>query len=281
MIDVSQYQAWVGSTETAEDIVTPHVVRGMRALLDHEAVAAEGEELPPAWHWLFTNPAAPQSKLGPDGHPERGGFLPPVALPRRMWAGSNVEFHAPIRVGDRLQRVSRVESVTAKAGSTGALVFVIVRHEITSVSGGRTVDTQRIVYREAAAGGNAAPAKQEPVPKAGEFSRTTKPDEVLLFRFSALTFNGHRIHYDHPYTTQVEGYPGLVVHGPLVALAMLDCLHGMLPQARVKTFEFTPRRPLTLAVGAMTAHARREGGGYALWMEAGGAVGSVGSATLA
>lgn len=280
MTDVAQYQAWVGRSETAEDIVTPHAVRGMRALLDLEAVASEGEELPPAWHWLFTNPAAPQSKLGPDGHPVRGGFLPPIALPRRMWAGSSVEFHAPIRVGDRLSRVSTLESVTAKTGSTGQLVFVIVRHEIKSSSGGRTVDVQRIVYREAQAGGNVAPARTDQLPPPGEFSRTVQPDEVMLFRFSALTFNGHRIHYDHPYTTQVEGYPGLVVHGPLIALVMLDCLHRHKPAAQVLGFEFTPKRPTTMPL-PMTAHGRQEGKVCRLWTESGGAVASVATATLA
>lgn len=279
MMDVSEYQAWVGRTEEAQDIVTPHVVKGMHAILDHEAEAKEGDALPPAWHWLFTNPVARQSKLGPDGHPLRGGFLPPVALPHRMWAGSDVAFHAPIRVGDRLTRVSRVESVTAKSGSSGPLVFVIVKHEIHSTSGGHTTDTQRIVYRDASKGRAAAPARAEAPPLAGEFSHATTPEEVMLFRFSALTFNGHRIHYDHPYVTQVEGYSGLVVHGPLIALMMLDCLQRHMPAARVKTFAFTPKRPITTPT-TMTAHGRRDGAGYALWMEAGGIAASVAGATL-
>ncbi|MSQ54579.1 MAG: acyl-CoA dehydrogenase [Betaproteobacteria bacterium] len=278
-IDLAAYEAWVGRTEKAEDLVTPHAVRGMHAILDHEVAVAEGDELPPAWHWMFTQPAVRQSQLGPDGHPKRGGFLPPIELPRRMWAGSDVEFHAPLRVGDRIERVSRIESVTAKSGTTGALVFLVVRHEISSSSGGRTVDLQRIVFREAQAGANVAPAKAEAPPGGSEFSFPMQPDPVMLFRFSALTFNGHRIHYDLPYATKAEGYAGLVVHGPLIALAMLDCLQRHRPGTSVRKFAFTPRRPITTPM-AMTAHGRREGDAYALWMEAGGSACSVGSATL-
>ncbi len=282
MIDVSAVQSWVGRTEKAGDIVTPHAVRAMHALLDHDVPVAIGDELPPAWHWMFTNPAVRQSQLGPDGHPQRGGFLPPLDLPRRMWAGSDVEFHAPIRVGDRIERVSRIESITAKSGSTGDLVFVVLRHEITSSSGGRSTDIQRLVYREAASGSNPvpAPAKAGGLPPPGEFTLSITPDPVMLFRFSALTVNGHRIHYDEPYATKVEGYAGLLVHGPLIALAMLDNLHRARPQARVTTFSFTPKRPITMPC-TMTAHARAEGASYALWVEADGAVGSVGAATLA
>jgi len=255
-------------------------VRAMHALLDHDCTVSVGDELPPAWHWMFTNPAVRQSQLGPDGHPKRGGFLPPLGLPRRMWAGSDVEFHAPIRVGDRIERTSRIESITAKSGSTGDLVFVVLRHEIASSTGGRTTDLQRLVFREAASGSNAAPAKSGGLPPPGEFTLSITPDPVMLFRFSALTFNGHRIHYDEPYATRVEGYAGLLVHGPLLALAMLDNLKRAKPSERVKTFSFTPKRPIT-APCTMTAHARAEGAGYALWMEADGALGSVGTATLA
>ena len=278
-IDMAAHEAWVGRSEKAEDLIAPHVVRGMHAILDHDVAVAEGDELPPAWHWMFTLPAVRQSQLGADGHPKRGGFLPPIELPRRMWAGSDVEFHAPLRVGDRIERVSRIESVMAKTGSTGALVFLVVRHEISSSSGGLTVDLQRIVFRDAPKGG-AAPARAEAPPGESEFSLAMQPDPVMLFRFSALTFNGHRIHYDLPYTTEVEGYAGLVVHGPLIALAMLDALQRHRPGARVKKFAFTPRRPITTPM-VMTAGGRREGDAYALWMEAGGAACSVGSATLA
>jgi 3-methylfumaryl-CoA hydratase len=275
--DIGALQAWVGRTERAEDMVTLHAVRGMQALFDHEQPLGEGDELPPCWHWMFTNATARQSVLGADGHPQRGGFLPPVPLPRRMWAGSDVAFRAPLRVGERITRVSTIEGVTAKQGSTGSLVFVIVRHEISSPSGGSVVDTQRLVFREAGAGGS---VRKDPLPGNAAFRRELAPDEVMLFRFSALTFNGHRIHYDQPYATQVEGYAGLVVHGPLIALALLDCLQRQVTGARLAAFEFTPRRPITLPM-RMTACGRREGAGYALWMEADDAVCTTASATLA
>ena len=273
VIDASAYQPWIGRSEESEDDVTRLAVRGMRALFDDEGAVNDGDALPPAWHWMFNNAVAPQSRLGPDGHPKRGGFQPPIELPRRMWAGSDVSFEAPIRVGDRIRRRSTIESITPKSGSTGALVFVVVRHEITSSSGGRTIDLQRIVYREEAAPG--APQPKGEAPKAAaEFAMRMEPDPVMLFRFSALTFNGHRIHYDHPYTTQVEGYRGLVVHGPLLALAMLENLRRHQPGVSVRQFSFTPKRPVTTP-GAFTACARRDGDAWDLWVECEGAVASV------
>ena len=272
-VDVSALEPWLGRTEESEDRVTPHVVRGLRAVFDDDTPVAEGDPLPNAWHWLFNHAAAPQSQLGPDGHPRRGGFLPPIELPRRMWAGSDVSFEAPIRVGDRIRRRSTIASITPKSGSTGTLVFVVVRHDITSDSGGRVVDLQRIVYREAAAPGAAQPRGEAPA-AAPEFSMRMDPDPVMLFRFSALTFNGHRIHYDHPYATQVEGYRGLVVHGPLLALAMLENLRRHRPGAAVRQFAFTPRRPVTTP-GVITACGRRDGDAWDLWVESEGAAASV------
>lgn len=272
-VEASAWRPWIGRTEEAEDVVTAHAVRGLRAIFDDATPVAEGDALPPAWHWMFTQPAAPQSQLGLDGHPRRGGFLPPIELPRRMWAGSDVTFEAPIRVGDRIRRVSAIESLVPKSGSTGALVFVTVRHEMTSSSGGRSVDLQRIVYREEAVPG--APQPKAAPPGAGpEFSLTLEPDPVMLFRFSALTFNGHRIHYDLPYARDVEGYRGLVVHGPLLALAMLESLRRHRPEARVTGFSFTPRRPVTTP-GAIRACGRRDGEAWDLWVESGGAAASV------
>ena len=280
-MDAANYQDWIGRSETAEDIVTSAAVRALRATFDHEDVTVhEGDPLPPAWHWMFTNPIARQSQLGPEGHPERGTFFPPIELPRRMWAGSRLEFRAPLRVGERITRRSRIASIQPKTGSTGALVFVTVRHEITSGSGGCTIDEQNIVWREEAKGANPVSARREAPPGTSDFSRTVEPDPVMLFRFSALTFNGHRIHYDQPYVTQVEGYPGLVVHGPLVALFMLDLFTRHHPYAQIAGFEFSGKRPITLPT-AMAAHCRREAGHYALWVEAEGAVASTGRLTLA
>ena len=279
-VDVQKYQAWVGRTEESEDWITPTTVRGVQAMFDMEPVAKAGDPLPPGWHFFYNNPIAPASQLGRDGHPKRGGFLPPVELPRRMWAGSKLAFNAPLRVGDTLKRSSEILSVQGKTGSTGSLVFVGVRHTLRSSSGGETVDEQRIVYREDPKdGANAAPAKKPALPEGAEFSVSSSPDPVMLFRFSALTFNGHRIHYDHPYVTGVEGYPGLVVHGPLIALSMLQAFTAKHPGVTVRGFDFTPKSPITVPM-EMTAQGRKTANGWDLWMLAGGAVASVATVTI-
>jgi 3-methylfumaryl-CoA hydratase len=201
--------------------------------------------LPALWHWLYFLPLHKRSEIGPDGHAKRGGFLPPVTLPRRMWAGSQFEFHTPIRVGDTITRTSTIHDVTEKAGRTGPLVFVRVRHEIRRAGEEAKALTEfhDIVYREAPKAGDAAPA---PVmaPAASTWERKWTPDDVLLFRYSALTFNGHRIHYDRKYVTEVEGYPGLIVHGPMLATLMLDLLRHERPDAVVTRYEFKAMRPV-------------------------------------
>jgi 3-methylfumaryl-CoA hydratase len=204
-----------------------------------------GTPLPCLWHWLYFLPLHRQSELGADGHALRGGFLPPVPLPRRMWAGSDFEFIEPLRVGDALRRTSTIVGVQEKSGRSGPLVFVRVRHEICRQGSEQVAlrEHHDIVYR-------GAPAADEPVPPPvaapGEaaWSRHIVPDDVLLFRYSALTFNGHRIHYDRRYVTEVEGYPGLVVHGPLVATLLMDLLRQHLPQGRVREFRFRALRPV-------------------------------------
>lgn len=237
-------QDWVGRSESARDLVPAHLAAGLAALLDHEDLAARpGDELPPLAHWLLLPPLARQGELGPDGHPRRGGFLPPVALPRRMWAGSRVHFHAPLRVGETVTRHSRIARVEAKTGRAGALVFVTVRHEFHGAAGLAVSDEHDLVYREAPVPGAPPPAAQ-PAPAGATFERSVVPDPVLLFRYSALSFNGHRIHYDRPYATQVEGYPGLVVHGPLVATLLLDLLRRQRPGVPVRRFAFRALRPL-------------------------------------
>jgi 3-methylfumaryl-CoA hydratase len=220
-------------------------VRALTATLDHPPVIVEaGTVLPPLWHWLYFLPMHRQSEIGPDGHAKRGGFLPPVPLPRRMWAGSQFEFHAPIRVGDRVERTSTIDDVTAKEGRTGPLVFVKVRHEIrcNGAAEPALIEFHDIVYREAQGANDAAPAPQ-PAPADPAWQRRIVPDDVLLFRYSALTFNGHRIHYDRRYVTEVEGYPGLVVHGPLIATLLLDLLRRERPDAEVASFRFKAVRP--------------------------------------
>ena len=236
---------WVGRTETIEDTANPTPYAALSATLDWPAERPPlGTPLPLLWHWLYFLPLARQSEIGEDGHPKRGGFLPPVPLPRRMWAGSDFEFHEPLLVGDALSRTSTIVDVKEKSGRTGTLLFVRVRHEIRRNGEGRVALTEHhnIVYREAAKPDDVAPP---PVAAPAEFAwkRDIVPDDVLLFRYSALTFNGHRIHYDRKYVTEVEGYPGLIVHGPLIATLLMDLLRREQPQAKVRRFEFKAVRP--------------------------------------
>ena len=194
---------WIGRTETVSDIVTATPYAALSATLDRPAERPPvGTPLPALWHWLYFLPLHRQSEIGPDGHAKRGGFLPPVPLPRRMWAGSQFEFHRPLRVGDTLTRVSTIQDVTEKSGRTGPLVFVKVRHEISRASeaGVALTEFHDIVYREAPKPGDPVPPAQ-PAPASAKWQKQWAPDDVLLFRYSALTFNGHRIHYDRRYAT--------------------------------------------------------------------------------
>ena len=236
---------WIGRTETAADTVTPTPVRALTATLDHPpAPAPAGTTLPPLWHWLYFLPVHQQSEIGPDGHARRGGFLPPVELPRRMWAGGRFSFRGPIRVGDEIVRTSTIDNVTSKVGRTGPLVFVTVRHEVRSNGADEAalVEFHDIVYRAERSPDEVAPPPT-PAPTGASWQREIVPDEVLLFRYSALTFNGHRIHYDRHYVTEVEGYPGLIVHGPLLATLLLDLARRNAPHAEVTAFQFLAVRP--------------------------------------
>jgi 3-methylfumaryl-CoA hydratase len=236
---------WIGRSETLHDHITAAPVRALTATLDHPAdEAAAGTPLPPLWHWLYFLPMHRQSEIGPDGHARRGGFLPPVPLPRRMWAGSQFEFRVPLRVGDAVERTSTIDNVTRKDGRTGALVFVKVRHEVRTQGAAEPaiVEFHDIVYREAKRPGDVEPPPVA-APTGAAWQRTVIADDVLLFRYSALTFNGHRIHYDRQYVTEVEGYPGLIVHGPLIATLLLDLLRRELPEAEVASFRFKAVRP--------------------------------------
>jgi 3-methylfumaryl-CoA hydratase len=262
---LSHWRQWIGRTETRGDVVTAAAAAALAATLDRdEPEPVPGSEIPPLAHWLFGLPRARQSEIGPDGHPQRGGFLPPVPLPRRMWAGGRLDFHHPLRVGDAITRTSRIVGVDAKSGRSGTLVFVTVQHEITNTQGVAIREEQDIVYREAAAPGSAAPAPQA-APGDASFARAVSADPVMLFRYSALTFNGHRIHYDRHYATEVEGYPGLVVHGPLIATLLVDLLRRERPQARLTHFAFAALRP-TFDIHRFEVCGRDDGGStFALW----------------
>lgn len=236
-------QRWVGASEQRCDWVDPNRVAAWHATLDRELPFPEdGAVVDPGFHWTLFPPLARQSELGEDGHAARGGFLPPIDLPRRMWAGSRLWFHRGLRVGERVDRQAVIERIEEKSGKSGRLVFVVVRHRVFAGAELAIEEEQDLVYREAAPTAGAAPAPA-PVAPRGPWHRTVVPDPVLLFRYSALTFNGHRIHYDQPYATGVEGYPGLVVHGPLLATLLLDLLrrHGL--SERLERFGFRALRP--------------------------------------
>jgi 3-methylfumaryl-CoA hydratase len=262
-------RTWIGRSETVADIVTATPCAALSATLDRDpARPPPGTVLPPLWHWLYFLPLTPQSDIGPDGHARRGGFLPPVPLPRRMWAGSQLEFHAPLRIGDAITRTSTIDDVTRKSGRSGELVFVKVRHEIRRDGEPdiAILEFHDIVYREAPRQGD-APAPAMRAPASASWKRTWAPDDVLLFRYSALTFNGHRIHYDRRYVTEVEGYPGLVVHGPLLATLMLDLLRWERPDAVVKRYEFRAMRPLFDLDPFAVCGTPQDDGSVALWVQ--------------
>jgi 3-methylfumaryl-CoA hydratase len=263
-VDLDHLRTWIGRTEARSDLVTAVPMAALSATLDRDdPEPVDGTAIPPLWHWLYFLPISPLGEAGPDGHPKRGAFLPPVPLPRRMFAGGRFEYHHALKVGDRISRTSRITDVSGKQGRSGTLVFVTVRHEIAGTAGVAMTEEHDIVYRE-------NPSADAPMPKpqaarADEaFSREIAPDPVLLFRYSALTFNSHRIHYDRSYVTEVEGYPGLIVHGPLIATFLADLLRRHLPQAAVRRFEFRAVRPL-FDINRFTVCGRQDGNRVALW----------------
>ena len=246
LAELAHLQSWIGRTETLHDIVTAAPLRALSATLDREdAEPVPDTKVPPLWHWLYFLPQPRRSEIGPDGHAKRGGFLPPVPLPRRMWAGGRLQWHQgnPLVVGDVVQRSSRIESVKHKTGRSGDLLFVLVSHQIQNAAGLVLSEEHDIVYRADPQPGDPVPSPQ-PAAKDATWTTAVVPDDVLLFRYSALTFNGHRIHYDRRYVTEVEGYPGLIVHGPLIATLLLDLLRKNLPDARVQRLEFRAVRPV-------------------------------------
>jgi 3-methylfumaryl-CoA hydratase len=234
---MSDWKDWIGREEHRIDTLTPRLLGRYRATLD---CADSGVAAPQGIHWCLCLPDTATADLGSDGHPPKGGFLPPVDLPRRMWASSEVEFAAPILSGGHIERTSRIAFVDEKRGGSGKLVFVAVRHETRCDGVVAVIETQTIVYRD-------APAKVAPpplphgdalVPDSWQIQRSVQPTAPLLFRYSALTFNTHRIHYDLPYAREEEGYAGLVVHGPLTASLLLDLASRALGPNRLKTFRF-------------------------------------------
>jgi 3-methylfumaryl-CoA hydratase len=263
-VDVDELRRWIGRTERVSDPLAPWPAAALAATLDRDDPPGAGDPLPAGWHWAYFLEAARAGALGRDGHPRRGGFLPPVPLPRRMWAGGRLGFEADLPLGAPAERVSEIVGVSAREGRTGPLVFVTVRHAISGARGVAVVEEHDIVYREDPRPGEAAPAPKA-APADAAWRREVRPDAVLLFRYSALTFNGHRIHYDRDYATRVEGYPGLVVHGPLMATLLLDLLRRENPGRRPARFEFRALSPV-FDTAPFAVCGRPEGDGAALWV---------------
>ncbi|MBK8971459.1 MAG: acyl-CoA dehydrogenase [Hahellaceae bacterium] len=262
-INLEALQAWVGRQETLEDDISLFPAKALAAALDCPVTPQKGDALPPFWEWLYFLPTPTAAATGADGHPAKGGFLPPVPLPRRMWAAGEAEYLQPLVIGQPAQRISTIESVELKSGSTGPLVFVNVRHDILQNGTRCVTQTQNLVYRE-----HPAPDAPQPPAKAApgdaQWSRTVKPDPVLLFRYSALTYNGHRIHYDRPYALQDEGYPALVVHGPLLVTLILDLLRHSLPDAPLRKLRFRATRP-TFDSHPFAVQGKAEGQSLRFW----------------
>lgn len=259
-------QDWVGRSEERQDMIQVERCVALQAALDDGSAAlGDGDALPPLWHWLYFWDIAARSGLGRDGHPALGGFLPPVGPARRMWAGSRVSFPGVLRLGEPATRVSTIESVAEKSGRTGKLVFVTVRHELSGSGGLAIVDEHDIVYREIT-GEGASARPGEPAPGEAMWTETVEPNPTLLFRYSALTFNGHRIHYDRDYARDVEGYDGLVVHGPLLATMMVGAAARSASGRQVSRFEFRGMRPV-MDTETFTVNVNSEGDdAVAVWV---------------
>ncbi|OWU85682.1 metal-binding domain containing of MaoC dehydratase [Oceanicola sp. 22II-s10i] len=265
-IDIDHLRTWIGKEEAVEELLSDDLVRRFNAVTGYAAPADRtgGRPAPQLVHLCLAPPVAPNDQLGPDGHPARGGFLPPVPLPNRMWAGGEMRFLRELSTGRMVKRHSTIEDVVLKQGRTGPLCFVTVRHRIKDSQGVAIEERQDIVYREATSG----PAPTRPAAAPGAHHEVVRADSVVLFRYSAITFNGHRIHYDQPYVTQVEGYPGLIVHGPLQATWLCHLAERLKGKPPAK-FTFRSLGPL-FDVDTVTLNAEEDGDALRLWTAAEG-----------
>ncbi len=256
-LDPDTLCTWIGRHETRTDTLHTGPANLMEMTLDRDPVLGAGDALPPLWHWLYFLQSARISALGRDGHPAKGGFLPPVALPRRMWAGGRFGFAAPLRMGDTATKTSTIKDVALKHGRSGALCFVTVRHDLGVCGAPAFWEEHDIVYREDPKP-DAVPAPTPLIGTDWDMTEEITPSEVLLFRYSALTFNGHRIHYDRAYARDIEGHGGLVVHGPLLATLLIDLAGRVMNGAPARAFDFRAHSPL-FDTAPFTLHARRAG----------------------
>ncbi len=263
---VPDFASWIGRFEQSTSTIALPPATALAATLDHARRPEIGDPLPPLWHWIYFTPQSLQSELGVDGHPRRGGFLPPIPLPRRMWAGGRLKFLKPLRIGDEVTRTSTILHIEAKTGRQGPLVFVTLAHKLYVRESVRLEEEQDLVYRAPDSGKADPVAVAQPLVQP-QWRDEKLPDPALLFRYSALTFNAHRIHYDLPYAIEEEGYPGLVVQGPLVATLLADRLLAHCP-GRLTAFDFRGVRPL-IAGRAAQFCGDPEGadGRFSLWAE--------------
>ena len=260
-LDIDHLRGWIGREDRSSEVLSPALVRQFNATFDRTSGESPGDVAPLLIHFCLAQPTAPTAGLGPDGHAARGGFLPPVPLPRRMWAGGEFTFHGGIRIGEEVRRVSTVKEVVLKQGRTGPLCFVTVNHEVTSDGQPVLSERQDIVYREAQ--GQVATKQSPEAAAVGAHVMQITPSAAYLFRYSAMTFNGHRIHYDKDYVRDVEGYPGLIVHGPLQATLLCQFaadLKGSAP----RTFRFRSLSTI-FDTADFTVNAQTEGETMKLW----------------
>lgn len=271
------WDGWIGRADRGEDVLTPAAIAAFAATLDWDQPPAGSGEAPQGAHWLLATPRPPMRNLGTDGHGERGAFLPPIELPRRMWAASALQFHRPLRIGEPVERVSTIAAVARKEGKTGPLVFVEIDHVFHAGGEVAVRDRQSLVYRDIQP--TVLPPPAQTPAHMRDFGRTVATGPALLFRYSALTFNSHRIHYDHPYATEVELYPGLLVQGTLTATLLLDLCRRELGDNRLATFAFRAVAPAIVGE-AIALSGRRTPDGLALQADAGGRTVMTATATL-
>lgn len=271
------FAEWIGRSEVRRDRLDPVRCNALLAALGESRQIADGDPLPLLHHWLHFWDVRPPAGLGEDGHPAKGGFLPPIPLPRRMWAGGRLRFEAPLRVGDAVEKTSTITAIETKHGRSGTLVFVTLEHRIAGPAGMGIIERQDLVYR---APSDSTPPLPQPIaaPPACDRHLVIAPDPVLLFRYSALTMNGHRIHYDRPYAVGEEAYPALVVHGPLQATVLASAA-AELAGATLKTFAFRGRSPAFDGLPLHVCAAREDDGSIRAWTQQGASPAMTATAT--
>lgn len=243
-MDIEKLKSWLGREQRAAQRMDLWPVEGLHALLNMDAHPAEGDEAPYLAQWLYFGPTVPQSRIATDGHPERGDFLPPIPLPRRMWAASDVTFKRNLRIGETVQKTARIADISSKEGASGTLLFLKVDNDYVDESGAAILrETQTLVYRDEPSSAEASP-RSTPAPSIAAWSQAVTPDETMLFRYSAITFNAHRIHYDRSYTQDVEHYADIIVQGQLTATLLLEAFLRAKPEQRIASFSFRGVQPI-------------------------------------